>query len=91
MGMLDAFNAHVNVSVMTTTEHIQNVLEELDLFTPDEMANVLTSLKESPVALTVGVKEVLMLAEMARQDEANKVEKFLMSLRQVSKKNQSPY
>lgn len=91
MGMLDAFNAHVNVPVMTTTEHVQNVLEELDLFTPDEMSMVLQSLKDSPVALTVGVKEVLMLAEMARQDEANKVEKFLTSLRQVSKKNQSPY
>ena len=27
MGMLDAFNAHLNVPVMTTVEHIENVLE----------------------------------------------------------------
>lgn len=51
------------------------------------MKVVLGSLKDSPVKVQVGVKDVLMLAEMARQDDANKVEKFLVSLRQACLKN----
>lgn len=57
------------------------------MFTEDEMKVVLGSLKDSPVKVQVGVKDVLMLAEMARQDDANKVEKFLVSLRQACLKN----
>ena len=45
------------------------------------------SLLNSPTKINVGIKDLLMLAEMARQDEANKVEKFLVSLHAACRKN----
>ena len=59
----------------------------MDLFTDAETAIVKESLLNSPTKINVGIKDLLMLAEMARQDEANKVEKFLVSLHAACRKN----
>ncbi|KNC73242.1 hypothetical protein SARC_14198, partial [Sphaeroforma arctica JP610] len=57
-------------------------LDGLGLFDEETTDIVRRSLKESPIQVSIGVKPLLMLAEMSRQDEDNKMENFLLMFRE---------
>ncbi|KAJ3283376.1 transport between ER and Golgi ATPase protein [Borealophlyctis nickersoniae] len=81
MEMTDAFNASVYVPNITDLNAVDIVLRDLQTFTDPERERALQMLRTSGVAsrISVGIKKLLMMAEMASQD-VDKVEKFVMTL-----------
>ena len=77
--MGDAFNAVLEVPNITTLESIDFVLKEVKLFNTDfDRIKALEILKRSGRAnsINIGIKKLLMIIEMARQD-VDKMDKFV--------------
>ena len=74
MDVESAFDTDIPVAPITSVEGIEQCLREVDLFTrPDEHQRGINMIRdarfgESGGALSVGVKKLLNMAEMARQD-----------------------
>eukprot|EP01137_Pigoraptor_chileana_P025948 Opistho-2@96200 len=88
MGLTDSFDATLKVPNLTKIDQITRALMELGIFSAEEwkefnskQAGVLQN-----VRLWIGIKKLIMLAEMAKQD-ASKVDKFLESLRDTCLEN----
>lgn len=81
MDTSDAFNADIYVSNITKIDSMDKVLQDLKVFSEEERAVVRNKLIESGIekSLSIGVKKLLMIAEMARQD-ADKVSKFVSTI-----------
>jgi vesicle-fusing ATPase len=81
MDMTDEFSAEIYVPTITSLEGVDTVLQQLELFNDAERQRALSILKQANMdqKLTIGVKKLLMIIEMARQDEDN-VEKFVNTI-----------
>ncbi|CAO3656866.1 unnamed protein product [Mucor fragilis] len=81
MDMTDEFSAEIYVPTITSLEGVDTVLQQLELFNDAERERALSILKQANMdqKLTLGVKKLLMIIEMARQDE-DKVEKFVNTI-----------
>ncbi|KAG2193738.1 hypothetical protein INT46_011349 [Mucor plumbeus] len=81
MDMTDEFSAEIYVPTITSLEGIDTVLQQLELFSDNERERALSILQQANMdqKLTIGVKKLLMIIEMARQDE-DKVEKFVNTI-----------
>ncbi|XP_071509886.1 vesicle-fusing ATPase-like [Diadema antillarum] len=76
MKMTDIFNTHIRVSSLSTSEHLCKVLEELQVFTPEERQRIRT--KTEGKSLMIGIKKLLVLLEIVRQtEETYRIPKFL--------------
>ena len=81
MDMSDAFNSDIYVPNVTDVKEISIILQDLKVFDDLGRKQVLTRLMQSGAAnkMSIGVKKLLMLVEMARQDE-DPVERFIQSI-----------
>jgi vesicle-fusing ATPase len=81
MDMNDAFNAEIYCPNVTDLSAVDKIVTEVKLFTTQEKKRAVDALVASGVdkKLSIGVKKLLMLVEMARQDD-DKVEKFVSCL-----------
>lgn len=81
MNMTEEFSAEIYVPTITSLEGVDVVLQQLELFNDMERSRALTILGKANMdqKLAIGVKKLLMIIEMARQDE-NKVDKFVNTL-----------
>nr|XP_050868928.1 vesicle-fusing ATPase 1-like [Vespula vulgaris] len=79
MEVLSAVSSTIHVPNLSTPEHLLNVLEEVDLFTKQEMASLHKKLQGKRIF--IGIKKLLCLIDMTRQVEPNyRVPKFLSKL-----------
>ncbi|KAI7868132.1 P-loop containing nucleoside triphosphate hydrolase protein [Spinellus fusiger] len=85
MTMTDSFDSSIYVPTVTTLEGIDIVLQKLDLFTDQERERTLSILEQAGLGnkLAIGIKKLLMIIEMARQD-ADKIEKFVNTIISLS-------
>ncbi|KAI8394261.1 P-loop containing nucleoside triphosphate hydrolase protein [Radiomyces spectabilis] len=81
MDMADAFDSEIYVPTITSLEGVDIVLQQLGLFTDEERKRTLSILSDAKMdeKLAIGIKKLLMIIEMARQD-ADKIEKFVNTL-----------
>jgi len=81
MDMLDSFNAEIYVPSIKSLSSIDIVLKEIDLFSDSERAYVMENIRHEIKSnyVSIGIKKLLMIAEMARQDD-DKVSKFVSTL-----------
>ncbi|KAG0170430.1 transport between ER and Golgi ATPase protein [Apophysomyces sp. BC1015] len=84
MDMTDGFNTEIYVPTITTLEGIDIVLQEIGLFQEHEREKTMSILSESNMEqkLAIGVKQLLMVIEMARQDK-DKISKFVSTLSEL--------
>lgn len=79
MEMLSAFTSVLHVSNLSSPEHVLAVLDDSDLFSPDELQNVARKMAGKRVC--IGIKKLLALIDMARQsDPQHRVIKFLTKM-----------
>lgn len=88
MELIDAFDADIRVPPITSLRSVDHVLREVELFSSDEDYRTTSRLLEQAGfgvegKLNVGVKKLLSMAEMARQDP-DPAEKLVGSLIQYS-------
>jgi vesicle-fusing ATPase len=78
MDMADIFNADLYVANITSLGVVGKVVRDLGVFTPGELSKALGMLADAGVEgkINIGVKKLMMICEMARQD-TDKVEKFV--------------
>jgi len=81
MDMLDSFDAEIYVPSIKSLSSIDIVLKEIELFSDSERAYVMKNISQEIQSnyVSIGVKKLLMIAEMARQDD-DKVSKFVSTL-----------
>jgi len=81
MDMLDSFDAEIYVPSIKSLSSIDTVLKEIELFSDSERAYAMKSISKEIQSnyVSIGVKKLLMIAEMARQDD-DKVSKFVSTL-----------
>lgn len=81
MNMTEEFSAEIYVPTITSLEGVDAVLQQLELFEEVERTRALSILSDANMdqKLTIGVKKLLMVIEMARQDE-DKVDKFVNTM-----------
>ncbi len=84
MELTDAFDADIRVPPLTTLSAVDAVLHEVDLFASEGEYRAARALMEragfgTEGRLNIGVKKLLQMAEMARQD-ADPAEKLVGSM-----------
>lgn len=81
MDMLDSFDSEIYVPSIKSLSSIDIVLKEIELFSDSDRSYVMKSLSKELESnyVSIGVKKLLMIAEMARQDD-DKVSKFISTL-----------
>ncbi|KAI9470797.1 MAG: P-loop containing nucleoside triphosphate hydrolase protein [Benjaminiella poitrasii] len=81
MDMTSEFSAEIYVPTITSLEGVDIVLQHLELFNDSEKERALSILRQANVdsKLAVGIKKLLMIIEMARQDE-DKIDKFVNNI-----------
>jgi len=81
MDMLDSFDAEIYVPSIKSLSSIDIVLKEIELFSDSERKYVMNNISQEIQSkyVSIGVKKLLMIAEMARQDD-DKVSKFVSTL-----------
>ncbi|RKP35098.1 P-loop containing nucleoside triphosphate hydrolase protein [Dimargaris cristalligena] len=82
MGMLDIFNSEIRIPTIRDLSSVEVVLKELEVFSPEERHFVINRLHTDGIEqhLSLGIKKLIMIIEMARQDPTSKLEKFMTSL-----------
>ncbi|XP_019879561.1 vesicle-fusing ATPase 1-like [Aethina tumida] len=79
MEMLSAFTAILHVPNLSQAEHLLNVLETSDVFSPQELNQI--SRHVHGKRIFIGIKKLLALIDMARQtDEKHRVMKLITKL-----------
>ncbi|EDX13021.1 GD20473 [Drosophila simulans] len=79
MEMLSAFTSVLHVSNLSTPEHVLAVLDDSDLFSPEELQSI--ARKMAGKRLCIGIKKLLSLIDMIRQSEPpQRVIKFLSKM-----------
>jgi len=81
MDMSDAFNAELYVQNIVDLNSVRKVVEELQIFSPTELTRAIRMLQEAGVSdkVAIGVKKLMMICEMSRQD-VDKVETFVNTM-----------
>ncbi|CAG8562114.1 4008_t:CDS:10 [Diversispora eburnea] len=79
MNMSDCFNSEIYVPHISELTAVDIVLQELTLFNDEERKRVLEILQEDEIKLKIGIKKLLMIIEMSRQD-VDKVDKFVSTI-----------
>ncbi|KAI9017073.1 P-loop containing nucleoside triphosphate hydrolase protein [Gaertneriomyces semiglobifer] len=81
MELAEAFNANIYAPNITDLASVEYVLRELKTLTDSERHRAITTLRSSGVEqrLSIGIKKLMMIAEMANQD-VDKVEKFVSAM-----------
>ncbi|CAI2191442.1 11013_t:CDS:10, partial [Funneliformis geosporum] len=79
MNMSDCFNSEIYVPNIVELSFVDFVLEELALFNDDERNRALGALQQDGFNLNIGIKKLLMIIEMSRQD-VDKVDKFVSTI-----------
>ncbi|RHZ57043.1 hypothetical protein Glove_395g6 [Diversispora epigaea] len=79
MNMSDCFNSEIYVPHISELSAVDTVLQELTLFNDEERIRVLEILQEDEIKLKIGIKKLLMIIEMSRQD-VDKVDKFVSTI-----------
>lgn len=81
MGMIPEFSNEIYIPPISTIEGIEIVLQTVDLFTEAEHHQAMSYLRQSSIEdrIAIGIKKLLMIIEMARQDE-DKVGKFVSAI-----------
>ncbi|RIA79766.1 P-loop containing nucleoside triphosphate hydrolase protein [Glomus cerebriforme] len=82
LSMSDCFNSEIYVPNIKELSSVDHILKELKLFDDNEKDRAISDLKE--VKLNIGIKKLLMMIEMSRQDVDNKVEKFVDTIKAVN-------
>ena len=77
--MSDCFNSKIYVPNVSELDSVNHVLEELELFNDDERKQAKSELEG--VELNIGIKKLLMIIEMCRQDAENRVKKFVDTIK----------
>ncbi|KAJ7377865.1 hypothetical protein OS493_025759 [Desmophyllum pertusum] len=72
MGIVESFNTVIHVPSLSSTDHLREVLQEVKLFDEDEIKQIERNIGER--RLFVGIKKLLMMAEMAVQLETSYVD-----------------
>ena len=80
--MSDCFDSEIYIPNINESSSVDYVLKELELFNDNERNQVIDNLKE--VELNIGIKKLLMIIEMSRQDVDNKMEKFVDTIKAVN-------
>jgi vesicle-fusing ATPase len=88
MEMVDAFDAEIRVPAISNLQSVATILKEVQLFSNEQqLRHSLSLLEQAGFAaegrLNIGVKKLLTMAEMARQDP-DPAEKLVGSLIQAS-------
>lgn len=77
--MLSAFTSILHVPNLSQPDHVVAVLEDCELFTPQEIKSI--SKKMQGAKVFIGIKKLLALVDMVRQTDAqHRVIKFLSKL-----------
>ncbi|CAG8616139.1 9277_t:CDS:10 [Funneliformis mosseae] len=79
MNMSDCFNSEIYVPNIVELSCVDFVLKELTLFNDDERNRALSALQQDGFNLNIGIKKLLMIIEMSRQD-VDKVDKFVSTI-----------
>lgn len=87
MDALDAFASDIRVPAISSLRQVDHVLREVALFTaPQEQQRAMQLLQQAGFdnegkvdSLSLGVKKLLSMAEMARQDREGAADKLLTS------------
>ncbi|CAG8702218.1 11086_t:CDS:10, partial [Ambispora leptoticha] len=81
MDMIDCFNSEIYVPNVTDLTSVDAVLRELDLFNDQDRQRALQTLAENGFdkKLSIGIKKLLMIIEMSKQD-VDRVDKFVTTL-----------
>lgn len=85
MDAMDAFATTLRVPAITTLRQLEAVLADVGLFrSPAELARALELLRQAGLdgedKLAIGVKRLLTLVEMCRQDQDSAVDKLVTEL-----------
>jgi vesicle-fusing ATPase len=80
--MSDFFDAEIFTPTINSISAVEAVLKEVKVFTDDELVQVVQQLRAANLEgkLNIGVKKLLMVAEMAKQDDVGTIDKFLTEL-----------
>lgn len=90
LGFNEVFDATINVPALTTPENIVHVVKELDLFPDSGLIMVLETLRSEKFEFNIGVKTLVMICEMVRQEEnPPSTSTFLNLLREEALKNRN--
>jgi vesicle-fusing ATPase len=81
MDMSDAFNSDLYIPNISDLSSVQKIVTELKLFNDSEYEQAMSLMVRSGLSdkLNIGIKKMMMITEMARQDE-DKVEKLVACL-----------
>ncbi|KAJ9058963.1 transport between ER and Golgi ATPase protein [Entomophthora muscae] len=80
MDMFNAFDSDIYVPNVKTLSEAEIVVQKMNIFTPVEHQEAFGQLRQDGIdALDIGVKKLIMLAEMASQD-IDKTDKFVSSM-----------
>ncbi|CAO3592385.1 unnamed protein product [Absidia cylindrospora] len=91
MDMIDAFAAEIMVPTITSLSEVDIVLKEMELFDEQERSDALIELGTvENMTLSIGIKKLLMVIEMARQD-SDKVNKFVNTISGLCKTRSVDY
>ncbi|GBB92896.1 hypothetical protein RclHR1_20770002 [Rhizophagus clarus] len=82
LSMSDCFNSEIYVPNVNELESVDHVLKELKLFDDYEREQAISGLEG--VELNIGIKKLLMIIEMCRQDVENRVEKFVDTIKALN-------
>lgn len=82
LDMSDFFDAEIFIPTISSISAVEAVLKEVKVFTEDELAQVAHQLRANNLEgkLNIGVKKLLMVAEMAKQDDVGTIDQFLTAL-----------
>ncbi|XP_068758240.1 vesicle-fusing ATPase 1-like [Montipora capricornis] len=79
MRIVEAFNTVIHVSCLSSPDHLKSVFQGVKLFDADEVKEIERNIGQQRVF--IGIKKLLMMAEMAIQsNKRDRVDKFLSLL-----------
>ncbi|KAJ3621775.1 hypothetical protein Zmor_004524, partial [Zophobas morio] len=82
LGVLQEFDAHATVPCLSLPEHVASVVKEINLFEGSEISRLAQLLRAEQLNFRLGVKPLIMICEMVRQDPQMSAETFLMYFRE---------
>ena len=77
LGLFDVFDSHLLVPMIRDLGSVINTLKERSLFSDVEIDRISASLQPMSNSIAISIKKLLIICELARQDEANAVNRFV--------------
>lgn len=84
MGMSECFSGELYLPNIQSVDEIASVMKQLALFPEDHHQKAVEMLRAmgADQKLSIGIKKLLMLIEMARQAQGQELEKFIDSMQE---------